>query len=153
MEEGEGVKYKHSISFSLKKNHHKKFLKHEGFNLSHEDLKNTEYPDKVTLNNVHPSFHKRYRHATKHDKGLKISKKDYEEHFGLGIKEEKKEHHKKNHKVQKEHSNYTVTKNLHIPNGQLLKGVQIETGQGYQLPLSSDVHTMATKIRIKKQHS
>ena len=39
---------------------------------------------------------------------------------------------------------------MHIPNGQLLKGVQIETGKGYSIPLSTDIHTFSTRKRIKE---
>jgi hypothetical protein len=38
---------------------------------------------------------------------------------------------------------------MHIPNGQLLKGVQIETGRGYSIQLSTDIHTFSTRKLIK----
>ena len=55
-----------------------------------------------------------------------------------------------------EHHSSSKPKFLHIPNSQMLKGVQLQqSGQGnkdtYELPLSSDVHSFATKKRIKNQ--
>jgi hypothetical protein len=40
---------------------------------------------------------------------------------------------------------------LHIPNGQLLRGLQLQSGSGYDLPNTSDVHTFSTKKRIKNK--
>ena len=160
--DGEGIKHNKEIHLHLKKKHHAKFLKKEGFHLSHADLSNTEYPDKVILNNVHPSFHRRYRHAIRHNKGLKVQKGDYEK-IGTGIqpqaeeiiedKPKKKRHHKIKIKATEETIGEGVSSSkqyLHLPHGQLLKGVQLETGKGYALPLSTDVHSFATKKRIKK---
>ena len=45
--------------------------------------------------------------------------------------------------------NNNSVKHLHIPNGQLLKGIQIE-GSGYSIPLSTDIHTFSTRKRIKE---
>ena len=43
---------------------------------------------------------------------------------------------------------------LHIPNGQMLRGVQIQQqlGGGYQIPHSTDIHTFSTKKRIKNKN-
>jgi hypothetical protein len=162
--DGAGVKHNKEIHLHLKKKHHAKFLKKEGFHLSHADLSNTEYPDKVILSNVNPSFHRRYRHALKHKKGFKIQKGDYEK-IGSGtppeavveeIKEiipKKKRQYKKKPKDTEFITGEGVSaskKYIHMPNGQLLKGVQIEYGGGYELPLSTDVHTFSTKKRITK---
>jgi hypothetical protein len=161
--DGEGVKHNKEIHLHLKKKHHAKFLKKEGFYLSHADLSNTEYPDKVILSNVSPSFHRRYRHAIKHKKGLKLQKGDYEK-IGAGtppeaVVEEIKEIPKKKRQYKKKTKDTeniigegvsSSKKYLHMPHGQLLKGVQIEYGGGYELPLSTDVHTFSTKKRIKK---
>lgn len=161
--DGEGVKHNKEIHLYLKKKHHAKFLKKEGFHLSHADLSNTEYPDKVILSNVHPTFHRRYRHAIRHKKGLKLQKGDYEK-IGAGtppeaVVEEVKELPKKKRQYKKKTKDTEniigegVSKSkkyLHMPHGQLLKGVQLETGTGYELPLSTDIHTFSTKKRIKK---
>ena len=40
---------------------------------------------------------------------------------------------------------------LHIPNGQLLRGLQLQSGSGYDLPNTTDVHTFSTKKRIKNK--
>ena len=42
-------------------------------------------------------------------------------------------------------------KYLHIPNSQLLRGLQLQSGSGYNLPHSTDVHTFSTKKRIKNK--
>ena len=159
--DGQGkVKHSKEIHLHLKKQHYDKFLKKQGFTLNNEDLSNTEYPNKISLTNIHPSFHKRFRSAIRHKKSMRFQKKDYE-HLGSGIKKEDfikeepniKETIKKSKKPKKniEHkeSKSSSQGHLHIPNGQLLKGVQIE-GTGYELPLSTDIHTFATKKRIKK---
>jgi len=41
---------------------------------------------------------------------------------------------------------------LHVPNGQMLRGVQLQSGSGYQLPHSTDIHTFSTKKRIKNKN-
>ena len=38
---------------------------------------------------------------------------------------------------------------LHIPNGKLLRGLQLQSGSGYNLPNSTDVHTFSTKKESK----
>ena len=43
----------------------------------------------------------------------------------------------------------SVPKFVHIPNGQLLRGLQLQSGSGYNLPHSIDIHTFSTKKRIK----
>jgi hypothetical protein len=50
------------------------------------------------------------------------------------------------------HQSPSNAKFLHVPNGQMLRGVQIQqqSGGGYQIPHSSDVFTFSTKKRIKK---
>ena len=157
------TKFNKDINLHLKKQHYDKFLKKQGFTISHEDLSNTEYPNKVNLNNVHPNFHKRYRHAIRHKKNMRIQKSDYA-HFGQGIKEEESKEKKPKATRKKktvsvdniEHHSSSKPKFLHIPNSQMLKGVQLQqSGQGnkdtYELPLSSDVHSFATKKRIKNQ--
>jgi hypothetical protein len=156
--DGQGkTKFSKDINLHLKKQHHQKFLRKQGFTVSHEDLTNTEYPDKIHLSNVHPTFHKRYRHAIRHKKNMRIQKSDYE-HLGQGLKEEepnleqpKKTRHKKS--VPKETVGHSSSnpKYLHIPNGQMLQGVQLHSGKGYELPLSTDIHSFATKKRIQKQ--
>jgi hypothetical protein len=42
-------------------------------------------------------------------------------------------------------------KYLHLPHGELLRGIQIQSGSGYDLPNSTDVHTFSTKKRIKNK--
>jgi hypothetical protein len=156
---GEGkTKFSKDINLHLKKQHHQKFLRKQGFTVSHEDLTNTEHPDKVYLSNVHPTFHKRYRHAIRHKKNMRIQKADYA-HFGQGLKEEeplveqpKKTRQKKT--VPKDtvaHSSSSKPKYLHLPNSQMLAGVQLQSGTGYELPLSTDVHTFSTRKRIKNK--
>jgi len=57
--------------------------------------------------------------------------------------------------VPKEEMKYSSSaKFLHIPNGQMLRGVQIQhqSGGGYQIPHSSDVFTFSTKKRIKNKN-
>ena len=57
----------------------------------------------------------------------------------------------KNPKEHKETSkSSSAPPHLHIPNGQLLRGVQLETGRGYSIPLSTDIHTFSTRKRIKE---
>jgi len=41
---------------------------------------------------------------------------------------------------------------LHVPNGQMLRGVQLQSGGGYNLPHSTDIHTFATRKRIKNKN-
>ena len=53
-------------------------------------------------------------------------------------------------KKPKEHKESSAPPHMHIPNGQLLRGVQIETGRGYSIPLSTDIHTFSTRKRIKE---
>ena len=43
-------------------------------------------------------------------------------------------------------------KYLHLPNGQMLRGVQLQSGGGYQIPHSTDIHTFATRKRIKNKN-
>ena len=50
-----------------------------------------------------------------------------------------------------EHHSSSKPKFLHIPNGQMLSGIQLQSGSGYELPLSADIHTFSTKKRIKNQ--
>lgn len=53
-------------------------------------------------------------------------------------------------KKPKEHKESSAPPHLHIPNGQLLRGVQLENGRGYSIPLSTDIHTFSTRKRIKE---
>ena len=54
-------------------------------------------------------------------------------------------------KEEVKHSSSSNVKFLHIPNGQLLRGLQLQSGSGYSLPHSIDVHTFSTKKRIKNK--
>ncbi len=53
--------------------------------------------------------------------------------------------------IKEEMKHSSNAKYLHIPNGQMLRGVQLQSGGGYQIPHSSDVFTFATKKRIKNK--
>ena len=56
-------------------------------------------------------------------------------------------------KITKEDiKNSSNAKFLHVPNGQMLRGVQLQSGSGYQLPHSTDIHTFATRKRIKNKN-
>ena len=59
----------------------------------------------------------------------------------------KKHYNKKTVEVKQS----SLPKYLHVPNGQMLKGVQLQSGKGYEIPHSSDVHTFSTKKRIKNK--
>lgn len=56
----------------------------------------------------------------------------------------------KNTKEEIKHS--SSAKYLHLPNSQMLRGVQLQSGSGYQLPHSTDIHTFATRKRIKNKN-
>jgi len=164
-----GGKYKHELTFNLKPHHYKKFLKKQGFELSPKDLENDEADNKVSMK-VHPNFHRRFRHALRHKKHLRIMKTDYEKHFmGAGekgdekteIKKTKRHHHKTTtDSLATIHKEVMATKpeltktpdHLLIPHGQLLRGVPIYNSKGgdIKVPLSTDVYTFATRHRIKK---
>jgi len=163
MEEHDGGKYKHEVTFNLKHGHYSKFLKKQGFELSPEDLANENDDNKVSIS-VHPNFHKRYRHALRHKKSLRIMKTDYDKHFiGSG---EKKENiklligDKKKKKTiptdvilqsKKEAVKASLQPdNILLPHGQLLRGVHVQGKGEYQVPLKTDHHTFATKQRIKE---
>jgi len=53
-------------------------------------------------------------------------------------------------KEEMKHS--SSAKYLHVPNGQMLRGVQLQSGSGYQIPHSTDIHTFATRKRIKNKN-
>jgi hypothetical protein len=57
---------------------------------------------------------------------------------------------KKAKKPKENSKSSSAPPHMHIPNGQLLRGVQIETGRGYSIPLSTDIHTFSTRKRIKE---
>jgi len=61
-------------------------------------------------------------------------------------------HHKKDAVIKtKESKKVSLQPNhLLIPNGQLLRGVPVQTGGEYKLPTLTDHHTFATKRRIKE---
>ena len=55
-------------------------------------------------------------------------------------------------KVSKEKVKHSSNVNyLHLPHGELLRGIQLQSGSGYDLPNSTDVHTFSTKKRIKNK--
>ena len=58
---------------------------------------------------------------------------------------------KKNVITKEEVKHSSNVKFLHVPNGQLLRGLQLQSGSGYSLPHSIDVHTFSTKKRIKNK--
>ena len=148
MEEG-GGKY-HEVSFNLKPTHYRKFMKKDGFQLSPDDLGNPE-GIKVSMK-THANFHKRYRHAIKHKKNLRILKSDYENHLtGEGIKKEKKESIELPMKTKKESVKASLQPDhLLIPNGTLLRGVAVQGKGEYKVPLATDVHSFAIRKRTKK---
>ena len=58
----------------------------------------------------------------------------------------------KNKVISKEEVKHSSSpKFLHIPNGQLLRGLQLQSGSGYNLPNLTYVHTFSTKKRIKNK--
>jgi len=60
--------------------------------------------------------------------------------------------HKKDTEKKKEsHSRVSLQPNhLLIPNGQLLRGIPVQTGGEYKVPNVTDHHTFATRQRIKE---
>ena len=42
-------------------------------------------------------------------------------------------------------------KYLHLPHGELLRGIQLQSGSGYSLPHTTDLHAFSTKKRIKNK--
>ena len=145
----EGGKY-NELSLNLKPSHYRKFMKKDGFSMSHEDLAN---PEGIKVNmKTHASFHKRYRHAIKHKKNLRILKSDYENHLtGEGIKKDKKESIELPIKPKKENVKASLqADHLLIPNGTLLRGVPVQGRGEYKVPLATDVHSFAIRKRTKK---
>ena len=58
---------------------------------------------------------------------------------------------KDNEKKKESHNRVSLQPNhLLIPNGQLLRGVPVQTGGEYKLPNITDHHTFATKRRIRE---
>ena len=52
-------------------------------------------------------------------------------------------------KEEVKHSSSSNVKFLHIPHGQMLRGIQLQSGSGYNLPHTTYIHTFSTKKSIK----
>ena len=151
MDMEEGGKY-NELSLNLKPSHYRKFMKKDGFQLTPDDLANDSPERNKVSMKTHGSFHKRYRHAIKHKKNLRILKSDYEDNLtGEGIKKEKKESIELPMKTKKDNVKASLQPDhLLIPNGTLLRGVPVQGRGEYKVPLATDVHSFAIRKRTKK---
>ena len=160
-DEMDGGNIDRELKFHLHPKKYSKFIKNHGFQLSATDLAN-ETPNGIEVHiKANSKFHKRYRHALKHKKNMRILKPDYENNFtfikkvlpekilpdkivldGSGLKKSKITENIKKASLQPDH--------LLIPNGTLLRGVPVQGRGEYKVPLATDVHSFAIRKRTKK---